>query len=287
MSATVATTAPSTASKAAPSSGPFLPHEVDLNQLRYSDVKQMGNGPAKMCWLDYGNNKLVLETPWMMSYDGIRQPPAEFRDEGAPPKYSIDFSLKGYKGENDEVKAFYDLLTKFQDKLLDDCCKPEYAFAWHKKKTMVRDVAEAIFTPVVKFSTDKNTGEVSDQYPPKFKLKVPCWEGEWKCDVYNSTTQTKVEGDLSTVVCGRLEARAIIQCTGLWFAGSKFGSSWKLVQMEYKPQDQAISGYAFRSPSTPAEPVAIEAEVDGGARDADGGGPEADDDVVVDSEDEE
>ena len=63
-------------------------------------------------------------------------------------------------------------------------------------------------------------------------LKVPCWEGEWKCDVYNSTTQTKVEGDLSTVVCGRLEARAIIQCTGLWFAGSKFGASWKLVQME-------------------------------------------------------
>jgi hypothetical protein len=277
----VAATAPS--KTAAPSNGPFLPHEVDLSTIKYSEVKQMGNGPAKMCYLDLGSTKFVLETPWMPTYDGIRQPPAEYRDEGAPPKYSIDFSLKGYKGENPEMKAFYDLVHQFQDKLLDDCCKPEYSFAWHKKKSMNRDVAEALFTPILKFAKDKNTGEVSDQYPPKMKLKVQCWEGEWKCDVYNHTTQSKVEGDLSEIVSGRLEARAIIQCTGLWFAGSKFGASWKLLQMEYKSLEQGLKPYAFRT-NAPSEQVTIFDEA--AQAPPAPATTEADDDEIVDSEDE-
>ena len=243
----VATSTARSESKPANHTGPYLPHEVDFSKLNYSDVKQMGNGPAKMCYLDYGGNKLVLETPWMLTYDGIRQPPIEFRDEKAPPKYSVEFSLKGYKGEDNDVKAFYELLENFQNKLLDDSCNTKYAYAWHKKKEMSRAVAEALYSPTLKFSRDKETGEINEQYPPKLKVKVPCWEGEWQCEVYNHTDQNKVEGDLSKIVTGRMEARAIIQCTGLWFAAGKFGASWKLLMLEYKSLEQGIKPYAFRN----------------------------------------
>lgn len=233
--------------KAVNHTGPYLPHEVDFSKLHYSEVKQMGNGPAKMCYLDYGGNKFVLETPWLLTYDGIRQPPPEFRDENAAPKYSIEFSMKGYKGEDDEVKAFYDMLENFQNKLLDDSCHKNYSYAWHKKKDMSRAVAEALYSPTLKFSRDKDTGDISEQYPPKLKVKVPCWEGEWQCEAYNHADQKKVEGDLSELVTGRMEARAIIQCTGLWFAAGKFGASWKLLMLQYKSLEQGIKPYAFRT----------------------------------------
>lgn len=236
--------------------GPYLPHEVDFSKLNYSEVKQMGNGPAKMCYLDYGGNKLVLETPWMLTYDGIRQPPPEFRDENAAPKYSIEFSMKGYKGEDDEMKAFYEMLENFQNKLLDDSCNTKYSYAWHKKKEMSRDVAEALYSPTLKFSRDKNTGDISEQYPPKLKVKVPCWEGDWQCEVYNYADQKKVEGNLSELVTGRMEARAIIQCTGLWFAAGKFGASWKLLMLQYKSLEQGIKPYAFRN-NPPSEMMTL------------------------------
>ena len=281
--------APKSTKTTAPTTGPFLPHEVNLDDIKYSDVKQMGNGPAKMCFLDLGSTKFVLETPWMATYDGIRQPPVEFREPGAQPKYGIEFSLKGYRGENKEIQAFHDLLQRIENKLLDDCCKPEYSFAWHKKKTMVREVAEALFTPIIKLAKDKNTGEISDQYPPKIKLKVPCWEGEWKCDVYKHNSDLnvepkKVEGDLSATVCGRLEGRAIIQCTGLWFAGSKFGSSWKLMQMEYKPLEQGLKPYAFRSSSRLAEPVVIKDDTTDNIFTGQDEEEDEEEEVIVDSE---
>ena len=248
-SSTVATPSKTTDVPARQPGQPLLPSEVEFDKIGYTDLKQMGNGPAKTCYVNYvDGGKLLVELPWMTTYDGIRQPPPEYRDEGAPPKYSIDFSLKGYRGENLEVKELSDFLEGFQNKLIQDSCVN--SMQWHKKTKMTPEVAEAILTPLLKISTDKNTGEVLDQYPPKFKIKVPFWEGEWKCDVFKSGNRNPIEGDLSEQVCGRMDARAIVACSGLWFAGGKFGVSWKLVQMEYRTIEQAeLASYAFREPT--------------------------------------
>lgn len=69
---------------------------------------------------------------------------------------------------------------------------------------------------------------------------------------------------------------ALIQCTSVWFAGSKFGLSWKGIQLRVDKLPDSIRGFAFadegeshaapapaarRSAPTPA-PVAQEEEVD-------------------------
>ena len=152
---------------------------------------------------------------------------------------------------------------------------------------MSRDVAEALYNPTLKFSRDKNTGDISEQYPPKLKVKVPCWEGEWQCEVYNHTNSKKVEGDLSEIVTGRMEARAIIQCTGLWFAAGKFGASWKLLMLEYKSLEQGIKPYAFRN-NPPMEMMTIcDDEKTDTPEQALHNQGEDDDEDIIDSEDDE
>jgi hypothetical protein len=49
------------------------------------------------------------------------------------------------------------------------------------------------------------------------------------------------------VLCKRSQATAIIQCTGVGFAGGKFGTTWKAVQMRLDSQPEQIRGPAFRS----------------------------------------
>jgi hypothetical protein len=252
MSYTKQTTSTAPASK----NGPMLPSEVDFSKFAYSELKQMGNGPAKTCYVNYNGGKLVIETPWMTTPFGIRQPPIEFRDEGAAPKYSIEFTLKGYEGEDPAVQALYDFMQKLQEKFLEDSCT--HAMDWHRKKTMSKDVAEALFTPLIRRSKDKATGEFTDVYAPTFKAKVQCYEGEWKAKVIQKGSRDYLEGDLSEQVNGRMNARAILECSSLWFAGGKFGASWKLVMMEYESSDQQTNtAFAFRDPTPIAEPVAL------------------------------
>lgn len=266
MSSTTQTTSANT--------GVYYASEIDLSKLSYSDMKQMGNGPAKTCYINYNGRKLVIETPWLTSSFGIRPPPPEYREEGAPLKYTIEFSMNGYRGEDPKVKELYDLLTRLQDKILEDSC--EHAMDWHKKKTMSKDVAEALFTPLLKLSKDKATGEFTDMYPPTLKVKAPCWEGEWKPKAMRKGTGTFLEGDLSEQVCGRINARAIIECSSLWFAGGKFGASWNLKMIEFESTDQAVkTDYSFReaTPVSVTEPVMIGR-----------GGDSEEEDEIVDSD---
>ena len=227
---------------------PYLPSEIDFSKITYSEPKQNGNSPARIAYVNYDGGKLVVEAPWMTSPFGIRQPPPEYRDEGAPPKYSVEFSLKGYRGEDPEVQQMYAMLNGFQDKILEDSCT--YSSEWHKKKNMSKDVAEALFTPLVRLPKDKNTGEVTDMYPPTFKLKVPYWEGEFKSKVMQKGSGTFLEGDLSEQVGGRLNARVIMECSSLWFVAGKFGATWNLKIMEYESLGQPqLTSYAFRDPT--------------------------------------
>lgn len=289
MSYSTASTSSASATTSVRRSGqPLYPSEVDTTKITYTEVKAMSNGVCKTCYVNYEGGPLLIEFPWMTTYDGIALPPAEFRDDNAPPKYSIQFSMKGYQGDNPQIKALYECMQEIQNKLIQDSCK--HSMQWHKKPKMSPDVAEAILSPLVKISMDKDTGEVLDQYPPKFKVKVPYWDGKFDCSVFKSGIQTPLKGDLSEQVCGRMEARAIVQCGGLWFAGSKFGMSWKLKQMEFRTIEQAgLASYAFREP-TPACAGGVDeantVQVGGGTDSADDAVDDVleEDDEIVDSD---
>ena len=43
----------------------------------------------------------------------------------------------------------------------------------------------------------------------------------------------------------KVEVTALIQCTGVWITGGKFGVSWKAVQMRLDSVPAGIHGYSF------------------------------------------
>ena len=117
----------------------------------------------------------------------------------------------------------------------------ENATTWinQKKQPKSIDVVEALYTPQIIVAKD-------DKYPSTFKFKLPMKNGKLGCDVYDknmelidllSTDLTKTKGS---------KCKAIMQCTGIWLAGSKFGMSWKCVQLQISQQEN-FGQYSFKN----------------------------------------
>jgi hypothetical protein len=192
-------------------------------------------------------------------------------DKSGPPKYSVDLAMRGYQGENAKVKSFYDALSALDEHMIDLGVKNSKL--WFKSE-MKRELVTAFYTPCVRFGKDKDGNQTS--YPPTLKIKlVRNREGtDFECQFYDQNSKGDPHAQplkgvpIEEMLVRKVEATALIQCTSVWFAGSKFGLSWKGIQLRVDKLPDSIRGFAFadegesqpaprRSAPTPA-PVAEE-----------------------------
>ena len=198
---------------------------------------------GKMAYLNYGDARsLVVQTPSLPSPFGL-----SVFDKAGPPKYSIDLAMRGYQ-ENPKVKAFYEALNALDEYMIDQGVKNSKL--WFKSD-MKRDVVTAFYTPCVRFGKDKDGNQTS--YPPNIKVQMKRTRdsNEFECQFYD----LKSKGDphaqplkgipVEEMLVKKVEVTALIQCTGVWFAGGKFGVSWKAVQMRLDSVPAGIHGYSF------------------------------------------
>ena len=94
---------------------------------------------------------------------------------------------------------------------------------------------------MIKYPKDKN-GEITTQWPPTFKFKLPFINGEYKFEMYDKSNK-KI--DPKSVQTKGARAVAILKCNGIWLAGGKFGMSWKAEQIQIVPQNK-IEGFCIR-----------------------------------------
>ena len=73
---------------------------------------------------------------------------------------------------------------------------------------------------------------------PTLKIKIPYWQDEFNTEVDMNMNPLYPCSDSSvtpqTLIQKASNVAVIIQSSGLWFAGGKFGTNWKLVQCVVK-----------------------------------------------------
>lgn len=197
-------------------------------------------------FVNYDGAPLLVQTPWLHSWDGVALPPEEFRAGASTAKYSVNCTLQGAQ-ENEAVASFQQFLQQFDSKIIADVAAN--SAEWLKQKSMDPVVCEALYTRQLKLAKDKDTGEATNKYPPTFKVKMPFYDGVWKCDAYTKDDHAAhVNGELSELIKGKCRIRFIMQCNGVWSAANKFGVSWTAKQIEYElaPVPAQQKGYGFR-----------------------------------------
>ena len=161
-------------------------------------------------------------------------------DKACPPKYSVDLSLRGYD-ENPKVKQVYEMFTALDEYMIDQGVANSKT--WFKAQ-LTRDVVKAFYTPLVRWSKDAE-GNVKP-YPPTLKVQLKQRDGKFDVTLFDENKNELKGVPLDELLVKGSQVTSVIQCTSLWFAGSKFGLSWKALQIRMDKMPDNIRGYAFQ-----------------------------------------
>ena len=151
---------------------------------------------------------------------------------------SVQFPGDGYK--TPQTDKWLQAMTDMEDVVLTHVMAN-----WKKlfnKPTPSREVADALYTRSLKYSKDQQTGEVNMTKSPTMKVKLGYWDGKFDCEIYSPdgkmlySQETHPNSSPVDLIPKASQTAVIVQCGGIWFAGGKFGVTWKLVQAVVKPK---------------------------------------------------
>tara|TARA_Y100000817_G_scaffold23763_1_gene17109 strand:- start:299 stop:1045 length:747 start_codon:yes stop_codon:yes gene_type:complete len=225
----------------------MLPNELNVNNISLSEIKSLDSG-AKIMYLNYGSNKapMYIQAPEMeLLFD-----PLYFEDQNNSGKYTCKLTFKGHES-NTNISNFKDKMIEFDQKLID--LAVQNSKKWFGGKSLNLETIENLYTPCVKYNYDQSTGDINESYPPTFSFKVVKRNGDHLCKLFNVNRELinvdDINGneytDITTLLKKGSRIQTLLKCNGLWFAGGKFGCTWKGEQIKIN-HCESLNEYAFR-----------------------------------------
>jgi len=246
-------------------SAPILPKNINTANFKYSEVKTLTSG-AKSVYINYGSGKLRIQTPVMYLPYGVNEGGFEDKNAKQDPKkgekkdkkYDLTLSFKGHE-ENLKIDYFLTKLKEIESKVIDDAF--ENRTAWFKDDyDGQKIIVTKMFSPIIKVDKDKNTGKVVGKYPPTIRFKLP-YDNEndrFNFHSYNMNGEVIDLSDILTKLKGG-KAQLIVELNSIWFAGGKFGCTWKLITGKFQ---RSISNDIAFIEDSDTEKVDVEDEDD-------------------------
>lgn len=223
----------------------------NVKNITISAPRQLQSG-AKQANLNYAGERFVLQTALSMTCPfGLN-----VADKFGPPEYSVDLSFRGVE-QRTELKEFQDVMTQIDEAMITEGTKN--AKAWFKAD-VGREVVKAFYTPSLKFSKDKEGNPLP--YPPTIKLKLRKYEGQFETKFYDVNGKPYRDVPLEELLVKGVQVTAIMECGGVWFAGSKFGLTWKAKQIAIHKLPEKMSDFAFRGLGAAKKAAVASEEVD-------------------------
>jgi len=230
--------------------------QFDCNNIKYSAPKANASGGKGVNILNtLTMTGLRIASPLLLTWGA-----SDYEGNGKF-ELSLQFPSDDYK--NDEATAFLKNMMALEAKIKADALTNSKT--WFGKVHTIPEVVNALWTPMLKYSKDKATGEPDLTKSPTLKVKIPIWEGAWKCEVYDEDEQ-KLFPNTNTPYATPIEfmpkgthLATVLQCGGLWFANGKFGVTWKLIQSVVQRPKASLTGRCLLK-LKPAEKARLQAQ---------------------------
>ncbi len=207
----------------------------NAKNISVSAPRQLASG-AKQAYLSYAGERLMMQTALSMTAPfGLN-----VADKFGPPEYSVDLSFRG-ADQRPELKEFMDVMSQLDETLINEGVKN--ARAWFKAD-LGREVVKAFYTPSLKYSKDKEGNVLS--YPPTIKLKLRKYDNQFETKFYDVNGKPYRDVPIEELLVKGVQVTAIMECAGVWFAGSKFGLTWRAKQIAIHKLPEKMSDFAFR-----------------------------------------
>ena len=207
------------------------------SDIKYSKLKVDARGGKSVGILNSGSNSATyISTPLMLTW-GINE---HIDEKSGRVTYDMALQFPSEEYAKPETTNFLNNMIEFENRIKADAIANSKD--WFGKAKMSEDTVDALWTPMLKYPKNKDTGEHDYNRSPTLMVKVPFWEGEWKTELYDVNQKAifpDPDGGLQTpkdMIVKGSHVALVVLCGGLWFVNGKFGVTWKLFQGIVKPK---------------------------------------------------
>ena len=227
----------------------IYPSSFQSKVITLSAPRTLASG-AKQAYLNYSGERLVMQTAVAMSSPfGLNA----FQSQNGT-EYSVDLSFRGIDNRP-ELQEFKKVLEQMDELMINEGVKNSKT--WFKAD-LNKEVIKAFYTPTLKYSKDKEGNVLS--YPPNIKVKLPKRNGEWDTKFYDLNGTPFKGVPVEDMIVKGTQITAIIECGGVWFAGSKFGLTWRAKQIAIHKLPEKMGEFAFKGLGSAPAPQAEDEE---------------------------
>jgi hypothetical protein len=228
------------------------PSTFNSKSITISAPRVLQSG-AKQAYLNYDGGRLVMQSAVAMSSPfGLNA----FQNQQGTNEYSVDLSFRGQE-QRPELQEFKAVLEQMDEMMINEGVKNSKA--WFKAD-LNKEVIKAFYTPTLKYSKDKEGNVLS--YPPNIKVKLPKRNGEWDTKFYDLKGTPYKDVPVEVLIVKGTQITAIIECGGVWFAGSKFGLTWRAKQIAIHKLPEKMNDFAFKGLGSAPPPQEEEEDED-------------------------
>jgi hypothetical protein len=210
-------------------------NNFDAKKITISAPRVLQSG-AKQAYLNYGGERLVMQTAVAMTVPfGLN-----VADQYGPAQYSVDLSFRGSE-QRPEIKQFMEIINQIDEVMIAEGVKNSKL--WFKSD-LNKEVIKAFYTPSLKYSKDKEGNVLS--YPPNLKLKLRKQNEDFLTKFYDLNGTPYKGIPVEDLLSKGVQVTAIVECTGVWFAGSKYGLTWNAKQIAIHKLPEKMGDFAFK-----------------------------------------
>jgi hypothetical protein len=233
----------------------MLSKDVKLDSIKFGAFKISDVG-IKSVYMSHEDKPLIIQTPKMVATFGLNKyNPGGIVAEVDPDfveKYSLNLSMRNIN-TNFAMGYFHNLIKGIDAITVAEGV--ENSKSWFKKQHSVAVLTE-LYSSTIMFPKDKETGDITDKYPPTFRISIPVKNGKIICDCVD---ENDVKLELTTIPKGS-EVTAILMNKGLWFTGSKFGHKWTVNKLRVIIKTNELKAFAFKDSLSDDEPLDVKKE---------------------------
>lgn len=242
----------------------MLARSVQTSKLKFSAPKTLSN-QGRTVYINYEGDKLRVQTPIMFLPYGVGDneklnAKKQATDEVQAKRYDLNVSFRGMDG-NPKLQELHDKMQEIEKRVIEEAFENRVLWLQDDYDGNKKFV-EKLFHPIVKYDKNKETGKIEGRYPPTMKLKLPY---DAKTDTFNFECEDMDGNELDFKgVMKKLKgakARLIIQLNSVWFSGSRYGCTWKVLRAKFEVTSQCQVSFLDDSDDEVA-PTRAEDEID-------------------------
>jgi hypothetical protein len=219
--------------------------DINTNLFMYSAPKaHESGGKVVNVYNKLSKEALAISTPLILTWGA-----QEGLDQAKKPtgKFTMSLQFPTTEYSNPDLENFLRSMRGLEAKIKADAIT--YSKEWFGKTITNPEIIEEKFNVMLRHPKVKGSEELDLSKPPTLTVKLPCWKGVWKSEIYDEDGEPvfisgKVNTHLSPLdyIKKQTQVACVIQCGGIWFVNGKFSITWNLKQAVVQKPKESMEG---------------------------------------------